>query len=228
MLAAFSLAMAIAAPGVALAQPAVPWTTLLSATFRILGDLPDLPLSCTGWFVAPHGHVSSMLVSVYVTAGHCPVPQVARTAEGLEQMVVLARITRPGIDAAVGLRVDPRPLRTFPAVAIEPPRLGDRALVAGYSNGRLTEAILTAIGECPAEFLCFHSDQALHPGMSGAPIESLRTGDIVGILVATVQRRGYEDPHTIMATPAAALRTLVEIAVPGALRPDLSIFRAEP
>ncbi len=181
--------------------------------------LPELPVSCTGWFAAPSRQVSSMLVSVYITAGHCPVPQVVRTAEGLEQMAVLARITRPGLDATVGLRLDPRHLRTFPALALVPPRLGDRALVAGYSAGHLTEAVLTAIDgrDCPAQFLCFHSDQGLQPGMSGAPILSLRTGDIVGILVATAQQaRGYEDPHTIIATPAGPLRALVEIAAPGA------------
>lgn len=208
-------------------QPAASWTTLLSATFRILASVATLQVSCTGWFAAPRRHTTSMHVSVYVTAGHCSVPQVVRTADGFEQMMIVARVTRPGMDATVGLRLDPRSPRTFPALATAPPRLGDRALVAGYSAGHLTEAVITAIDDCPAEFLCFHSDQVVHPGMSGAPILSLRTGDIVGILVATVRHaRGYEDPHTIMATPAASLRSLIEMSAPGTLPGHLSLPHA--
>jgi hypothetical protein len=196
------------------------WSMLLSATFKIVAMLADLPVSCTGWFAAPHRRLSSTLVSVYVTAGHCPIPHVVRTAEGLEQMAVLARITRPGMDAAVGLRQDARPLPTFPRLTALLPSAGDRALVAGYSDGHLTETILTAIEPCAAEFLCFHSDQALRPGMSGAPIMSLRTDGIVGIVVATERdSHGHDDPHTIMATPAGRLQALVDIAVPNALHP---------
>lgn len=215
MLAATGLALLLTIPA-ATAQPPSAWTTVLAVTFRILAMLPELPLSCTGWFAAPSRLVSpSMFVSAYVTAGHCPVPQVVRTAEGLEQMAVLARVTRPGVDATVGLRLDGRPRRAFPSFALVPPRAGDRALVAGYSAGPLTEAVLTANGECSAGFLCFHSDQAIRAGMSGAPILSLHTGEIVGILVATAQQaHSYDDPHTIMATPARALRALLEIAVP--------------
>ena len=217
-LAALGLAMFLTVPATA-SLPPFPWTTILAATFRIFAMLPELPVSCTGWYALPYRKVSSsMLVSVYITAGHCPVPQVARTGDGLEQMAVLARVTRPGMDATVGLRPDPRPFRVFPSLALVPPRPGDRALVAGYSAGHLAESVLTVIDECSAGFLCFHSEQALRPGMSGAPILSLRTGEIVGILVASAQPRGYEDPHTVMATAASSLRALVEIAAPDAVR----------
>lgn len=209
VLATLGLALGLAASGTASAQPAAPWTTLLLATFPILADLPGWPVNCTGWYAAPRGQVGSMLVSVYVTAGHCAVPQIVRTAEGLEQMAVLARLTRPGADAAIGARFDSRSVRTFLRFATTPPHPGDRALVAGYSSGHLTEAVLTTLPDCLREFLCFHSDLALRSGMSGAPILSLRTGEIVGVLVAaTWGARG----HMIMATPSAAVQALLELA----------------
>ena len=218
MLVGLGLAALLSIPADA-SQPSVPWTTLLATTFRIFALQPELPVSCTGWYAVPHHQVSSStVVSVYITAGHCPAPQVVRNGDGLEQMAVLVRITRPGMDAAVGLRVDPRPRRVFPALALAPPQPGERALVAGYSDGHLAETVLTAMSDCSAGFLCFLGDQALRPGMSGAPIMSLRTGEIIGILVATAhQARGDGDPHTIMATPAGPLRELVDIAVPDTL-----------
>lgn len=218
LLAACGLGIALAAPSTGLAQPAGPWMTLLSITFPILADLPGLPLSCTGWYAASRGDAGSMPVSVYVTAGHCDTPHIVKITEGLEQMAVLAHINRPGFDAAVGTRVDPRTTRTFPVFAEAFPRTGDRALVGGYSAGHLTEAVLTALPECLHGFLCFHSDHALRPGMSGAPILSLRTGQIIGILIGTPRdSHGYGDPHTVWATPSSALLTLIELATPGAL-----------
>lgn len=218
-LAALGFAIVFAVFGTASAQPVAPWTSLLSATFQILADLPGWPVRCTGWYAAPRGHVSSMRVSVYVTAGHCDDPHIVRTVEGFEQMAVLARITRPGVDAAVGARFDPRATRSFPVLAAALPRPGDHTLVAGYSAGQLTEAVLTVLPDCRGGFLCLHSDRALRPGMSGAPISSLRTGEIVGILVGTpLDAHGHEDPHTTWATPSIALRALVELAAPGAIR----------
>lgn len=218
LIATLGLVIALDGSAIASAQPAGPWTTLLSLTFQILADLPNLPVRCTGWFAAPRGHIGSLLVSAYVTAGHCDVPHVVRITEGLEQTTVLARINRLGVDAAVGIRLDSRVTRAFPVLASALPRPGDRALVAGYSAGHLTEAVLTTLSECLHGFVCFHSDQPLRPGMSGAPILSLRTGEIVGILVGTpLDAHGYGDPQTIWATPSTAIRTLIELASPGLL-----------
>lgn len=218
-LATLSLAVILAVLGTASAQPVAPWTHLVSATFQILADLPGWPVRCTGWYAAPRGRMSSLVVSVYVTAGHCDAPHIARIAEGFEQMAVLARITRPGVDAAVGMRFDPRATRSFPVLAAALPHAGDQALVAGYSAGHLTEAVLTVLPTCLSGFLCFHSDRALRPGMSGAPILSLRTGEIIGVLAGTpLDPHGHEDPHTIWATPSIALRALVELAAPNTIR----------
>jgi len=162
-----------------------------------------------------------MPVSVYVTAGHCDVPHLVKIAEGLEQMAVLGRITRLGIDVAVGTRIDPRITRTFPILATALPRAGERALMVGYSAGHLTEAVLTNLRDCVHGFLCFHSDLALRPGMSGAPILSLQTGQIIGELVGTpLDSHGYGDPHTVWATPSTVLRTLIELTTPGDLETD--------
>jgi hypothetical protein len=233
--ASFSLVIALVGSSIASAQPAGHWDGLLSFTFQILADRPDLPVRCTGWFAAPRGHVGSMLVSVYVTAGHCDVPHIVRIAEGFEQMARLAHVNRLGVDAAVGVRLDSRPRRTFPVLATTFPRPGDRALVAGYSAGHLTEAVLTTLPDCSYGFVCFHSDCALRPGMSGAPILSLRTGEIVGILVGTpLDAHGYGDPQTIWATPSTALRVLIDLAAPKALETDRAqrapsgLFKAVP
>jgi hypothetical protein len=213
------LAIILTILGPASAQSVHPWTNLVSATFQILADLPGWPVRCTGWYAAPRGRVSSMTVSLYITAGHCDAPHIARVTEGLEEMAVLARITRPGVDAAVGARFDPRATRTFPVLAAVLPPAGDQALVVGYSAGHLTEAVLTVLPTCQHGFLCLHSDRILRPGMSGAPIVSLRTGDIVGILVGSpMDARGHEDPNTIWATPSVALRSLVELAAPAPIR----------
>ncbi len=221
VIAALSLAVVLAACGITSAQPRGPWTTLLAITFQILANRPGQPVNCTGWYAASRRHGGSLLVSIYMTAGHCEVPHVVRIAEGFEQMAVLARIDRLGVDAAVGARLDPRATRMFPVFATALPRPGDRALVVGYSGGHLTEAVLTALPDCPHRFICFHSDHALRPGMSGAPILALHTGEIVGILIGTPQdAHGYGDPHTIWATPSTALRTLIELAAPGALDAD--------
>jgi len=235
LLAVFGIAIALAAPSTGLAQPAGPWMTLLSVTFPILADLPGLPVSCTGWYAAARGHAGSMPVSVYVTAGHCDVPRIVRLAEGFEQMAVLGYINRPGVDASVGIRVDPRAIRMFPILATVAPWSGDRALVVGYSAGHITEAVLTTLPECLHGFLCFHSDHALRPGMSGAPILSFRTGLIIGILIGTPRdSHGYGDPHTVWATPSSTLQTLIEFAIPGVLdtnhagKPSVLVPATEP
>ena len=221
LLATIGITMALAAPGTALAEPAGPWMTLLSITFPILADLPGLPVNCTGWYATSLGHGGSMPISVYVTAGHCNVPHIVRMGEGLEQPPVLGHIDRLGVDAAVGVRVDQRATRTFPILAMTLPQPGERALVAGYSAGHLTEAVLTTLPRCFHGFLCFHSDHALRPGMSGASILSLRTGQIIGVLVGTsLDSHGYGDQHTIWATPAVALRALIELAAPGGTEAD--------
>ena len=191
-----------------------------SITFQILAERPGLPVSCTGWYAAPRGHAGFLYVSVYVTAGRGEAPHVVRNPEGPEQMVVLAHINRLGADAAVGARVDRRAARTFLTLATAPPRPGDRALVAGYSAGHLTEAVLTTVPDCLHGDICFHSDQALRPGMSGAPILSLVTGQLIGILIGFPVIHNRVDPHTIWATPSTALRTLIELATPGALEAD--------
>jgi hypothetical protein len=220
-LSTLSLAIILSILGTASAQPIHPWTNLVSATFQILADLPGWPVRCTGWYVAPRGRVSSMIVSLYITAGHCDAPHIARVAEGLEEMAVLARITRLGVDAAVGARFDPRATRTFPVLAAALPRAGDQALVVGYSAGHITEAVLTVLPTCQHGFLCLHSDRSLRPGMSGAPIVSLQSAEVVGILVGSpMDARGHDDPTTIWATPSVALRSLVELAGPAPIRDE--------
>jgi hypothetical protein len=161
-----------------------------------------------------------LLVSIYVTAGHCDAPHIVRNPAGLERTVVLAHINRLGADAAVGARMDRRTARTFLTLATTPPKPGDRALVAGYSAGHLTEAVLTAVPDCLYGYICFHSDHALRPGMSGAPILSLDTGQLIGILIGFPLIRNREDPHAIWATSSTALRTLIELANPESLEDD--------
>jgi hypothetical protein len=212
--------MALTGPGIAWAQSVDTWTALHSITFQILADLPGLPVSCTGWYAAPRGQAGSLYVSVYVTAGHCEVPHIVRNPKGLERMVVLAHIDRLGADAAVGARMDRRATRTFLTLASAPPRPGARALVAGYSAGHLTQAVLTTIADCHHGYICFHSDHALRPGMSGAPILSLDTGQLIGILIGFPLVHNRVDPHAIWATSSIALRTLIELAVPGNLDVD--------
>jgi hypothetical protein len=56
--------------------------------------------------------------------------------------------------------------------------------------------------------------------MSGAPILSLVTGQLIGILIGFPLIHNREDPHTIWATPSTALRNLIELATPGALEAD--------
>jgi len=214
------LSIALMGPGIAWAQSVDAWTALHSITFQILADLPGSPVSCTGWYAVPQGHAGSLHVSVYVTAGHCEAPHVVRIPEGLERMVVLAHINRLGADAAVGARMDRRATPTFLPIATAPPRPGDRALVAGYSAGHLTEAVLSTVPDCLHGYVCFHSDHALRPGMSGAPILSLVTGQLVGILIGFPLTHNRVDPHTIWATSSTALRTLIDLAVPGALEAD--------
>jgi len=191
-----------------------------SITFQILAERPVLPVSCTGWYAAPRGHAGFLYVSVYVTAGRGEAPHVVRNPEGPEQMVVLAHINRLGADAAVGAWIDLRATRTFPTLATAPPRPGDRALVAGYSAGHLTEAVLSTVPDCLHGYICFHSDHALRPGMSGAPILSLVAGQLIGILIGFLLTHNREDPHAIWATSSTALRTLIDLAVPEVLDAD--------
>lgn len=213
-----TLALALARPAVTWAQAAEPWTALLSITFPIFAELPGLPLICTGWYAAPRGRAGSKHVSVYVTAGHCAVPHVVRIPEGREPLALIARVNRLGLDAAVGVRIDPRAGRAFLELAATPPSSGDLALVVGYSGGHLTEAVLTTVSGCLNGFVCLHGDYALRPGMSGAPVLSLRTGRVLGLLVGTPpDSHGYGDPHRVWATSSTALRTLIELASPGAL-----------
>src|SRR5215467_12105892 len=116
--------------------------------------------------------------------------------------------------------MDLRIRRTFLTLATTPPKPGDRALVAGYSAGHLTEAVLTVVPDCLHGYVCFHSDHALRPGMSGAPILSLDTGQLIGIVIGFPLIRGREDPHALWATSSTVLRTLIELALPGVLEAD--------
>ena len=215
---ALLLLLAFAVP--VIAEPVAPWTLLLSATFRILADAPGWPVNCTGWYAAPLQRFSSpgTRVSAYVTAGHCWTPHVVEMGGALEQTQTIARVDRAGVDAGIGARMDVRRNPTFLALATALPRHGERALVAGFSDGHLTEAVLTTLEPMRSGFLSFHSDLALRPGMSGAPIILLRTGEVVGVLIGIPHdSRGQPDPHTVIATPATSLRALMEFAVPGAL-----------
>ena len=97
-----SMTIILTTADTALARSPVPWTILTSTVFRILADAPGWPVNCTGWYGEPRSYAGAAAVSVYVTAGHCAVPQLAKTVDGLEQMAVLARIVSSGVDAAVG------------------------------------------------------------------------------------------------------------------------------
>lgn len=201
------------------------WDRVAASVFVVRAALPSFPRECTGWFLAPLPQ-DRPAVSAYVTAGHCSEPYVVAESSGgpnagLEQTVWRGRVLTPGSDAAIGLRRDPRTNRVFLPLAISAARLGDRALVIGWSGQRLAAAIVRFERISPNGLLEYTSHLALAPGLSGAPIVSLATGDVVGIVVglSLADRNDSGASHVIYATPASAIRALAYLAVPNALMP---------
>jgi len=199
------------------------WDAAVASTFPIRASAAGFPVECTAWYAGPvdANDGSAPPVSVYVTAGHCPTPHVvaAGTRGALERTLVFARMIDPAPDLAVGARTDPREHRTFLQIAEAAPAPGAPALVVGYAEGHLSELVVTALppSRCPARYACFHSEVPIRGGLSGAPIVSLDTGEVVGMLVATPDDgRGREDTHTVLATPASALRAALRISLPDA------------
>jgi hypothetical protein len=194
------------------------WSAAHAAIFRVFAALPGFPFACTGWYAAPaQGRPP---VSVYITAGHCPAPLMVRTGEGLEDTLVIARLhsAQAGADLTIGERADPRTRRVYLPLAAAPPIPGERALVAGYAGGELTTLIATADAACQRPFVCFTSDAPIRGGLSGSPIVSLRTGEVLGILVAASRDQQAPDgPHAVLATPASAILAALRLALPAAL-----------
>ncbi len=196
------------------AQAPDAWSAARAAIFRIFAALPGFPFECTGWYAAPAQDRPP--VSVYITAGHCPAPLVVRTPDGLEDTLVIARLrsAQAGADLTIGERADPRARRTYLPLADAPPLPGTPAIIAGYAAGELTELAATAAGDCQRPFVCFESGTPILGGLSGSPIVSTRTGEVLGVLVASPGRQRTSGPYVIIATPASAVRAAMRLVLP--------------
>lgn len=212
------LGLALAATGPADGDPhPLPWGTTTASVFRVLSAISGLPLSCTGWYLAPVRSASALSpVSVYITAGHCPTPLLVNTADGLEDTLIIARLhsREAAADLTIAERADRRKQRIFLPLANAAPQTGERALVTGYGDGHLTMLVVTALPACQPPFVCFSSSVHVRGGLSGSPIVSLRSGLVLGILVASPSRMYPTDPYVIIATPASVIRASLEFTLP--------------
>jgi hypothetical protein len=89
-----------------------------------------------------------------------------------------------------------------------------RAPVASRAGGQLSEIIVGAMSpqDSPPGLLCFDSDVPIGGGLSGAHIVLLDIGEVAGMLIATPSdAHRIEDRHTVLATPASALRAAIRL-----------------
>jgi hypothetical protein len=200
------LISALAAP--AHADSTAVWDVVANSVFPVLAALNGWPVECTGWYLGPVASKGGP-AALYATAGHCPTPALVRTSSGVEATAVLGEVSEPGSDGMIALRADPRARRTFLRLAAAAPADGDPSIAIGWSGQHLTASRLVFAGTAANGLLQYRSSEALQPGMSGAPIVSLTTGEVTGIVVAGAEPRDNGASHVILATPASALRTLL-------------------
>jgi len=191
------------------------WDEVVASIFPVRADMQGYPVNCTGWFVEPSDDQPAA-TSVYVTAGHCGTPHVVEAfgSAALERTLSRGRVAN-GTDAAVGVRHDDRRQRVFLRLSTAAPEPGEPALTAGWPGTHLMAARLVFRRTRADGLVEYRSDLALQGGISGAPIVSLRTGRVIAIVAGfRLLDRHVPDYRTIVATPAAAARGLLNVAVP--------------
>jgi hypothetical protein len=151
---------------------------------------------------------SQGMFGYYVTAGHCPIPQMVSAWDRTEDSTLVAFVRDPGTDATVGIAPLAGPAR-FLRLSSSLPAPGETATAAGWPLGRYTVTTVTYTGNARGRLL-FRSPTAIRRGYSGAPIVSTRTGLVLGMLVGT--ERG--SATSIEAIPAPRIALLLALAAP--------------
>lgn len=77
------------------------------------------------------------------------------------------------------------------------------------SRGKVEELHLPERDKFMVNYPAFRTSAPFHPGMSGGPVFSLKTGGIIGVVSTSIRPQGLSEPFTSYAaliTPAAFLR----------------------
>ncbi len=190
---------ALAIPGHASAGP---WDTVVQAVFRLY-LFPDARAGlCTAWAVKSRGRDEAY----YVTAGHCEIAQYINDSGRFVRSPLVAASSADRSDVGIGIRPDHRVHRAFLPLDSTPARPGDRALGIGFPDGMLMASTMTVLGDTTDGLIALRSSVPLAGGWSGAPLVSLATGRVIGVLEGRAER----DPQIAVAVPAATVRAVLE------------------
>lgn len=207
----FAFILALAVP--VQANPGL-WDDVAHAVFRLY-LFPDARAGmCTAWATAPAAEDrEGQQRTYYVTAGHCRPVQYVSDAGLFLHLPLLASSDTIRLDVGIGIRPDHRDHRTFLPLDPTPARPGDRVLGIGFPNGMLAASVMTVTGSGPEGLIVLASSMPLAGGWSGAPLVSLTTGRVIGVLADGV--RGH--PSIAVAVPAARISALLALTEPQAL-----------
>jgi hypothetical protein len=195
--------------------PEIPLPSLRRALVPVYAELEAPVFSCTGWWLGPGPRLTSGAASAYyVTAGHCPIPQKIPGRRGLAESILIAFVRDPGTDTTIGLAPDPDPSHVTLSLQYALPAPDEPAVAAGWPLGRYTEAVVTYAGRARGRLL-FHSPIVIRKGYSGAPLVSLWSGRVLGMLVGTA----LHDPRMVEAIPAARIALLAAQSAPSLALP---------
>jgi hypothetical protein len=195
---AFILALAV--PGHASYDP---WDAVARAVFRLY-LFPDARAGiCTAWATAPAADEQQ---SYYITAGHCEIAKYIIDSGRFVRSPLRASSSADPSDVGIGIRPDHRVHRAFLPLDPTPGRPGDRVLGIGFPDGMLMASTMTVMGYTTNGLIALRSSIPLVGGWSGAPLVSLATGSVIGVLEGRAER----DPQIAVAVPAATVRAVLE------------------
>jgi hypothetical protein len=207
----FGFILALAGPGHASVGL---WANIGQAVFRLYVSPDTRTAGCTAWATAPADRArDGEPQTYYITAGHCRPAQYVSDAGRFLRLPLLASSNTFRLDVSVGIRPDHRHRQTFLPLDPAPARPGDRVLAIGFPNGTLMSSVMTVAGAGPDGLVLLRSPIPVAGGWSGAPLVSLATGRVIGILADSLMGESY----LAMAVPATTISAFLSTVEPQAL-----------